>query len=313
MNSHSPDTDPTKLSASERAALKHEFRAFMEEHPATPKPFLSPYFSTIHRVQVATFASLFIFMVLGGSTFAAENAEPDDDIFYAIKTNVIESAMLGVALSDTDKARTYSKLVERRLEEAESLASTNQLTEEYVQLLGAKIEEHTDDAHEYIRTADEPNEVSDALEISTDLETTLDAHRQILEDTAAETGANAADLLEAVENQSDETEAVGDELEDELRVGSPAEADEYLSRTTEEADEAIQALAVRIEDLPEDDTFTLEIEDLLEGARESYATGLEYASEGDPQSALEQFRAALQDAEQGLIMSESTDEEILVI
>jgi len=119
------------LSDAERAALRAALIAHMRANGARrtiPSPW-SWFFYTKH-VQVA-FLSLLIIIGYGSSmTLAAEGALPGD-ILYPIKTRVNESvARLITATSPVAEAAFETKLLEKRLEEAETLDTRKKLDPE---------------------------------------------------------------------------------------------------------------------------------------------------------------------------------------
>lgn len=119
------------LSDAERAALRATLIAHMHEsgtRRAVPSPW-SWLLYTKH-VQVA-FLSLLIVIGYGSSmTLAAEGALPGD-ILYPIKTRVNESvARLVTATSPAAEATFETKLLEKRLEEAETLDTREKLDPE---------------------------------------------------------------------------------------------------------------------------------------------------------------------------------------
>lgn len=125
------------LSVSEKHALREEVKYFMLKHPAR-MPFVARAFVAMRAWQPAgafSFArlhpvalSLVLVLTVGtGTSYAAEGALPGDAL-YPVKIHVNESVQGALALSDEAKVVWHAARVERRLAEAEALASEGRLT-----------------------------------------------------------------------------------------------------------------------------------------------------------------------------------------
>ena len=123
-----------------RAALLAKMREGASLRP-TVSPWSHLFFSK--RVQ-ASFLSVLIILGYGSSiTLAAEGALPGD-ILYPIKTRVTEPvARLVAATSPAAEAKFETKLLERRLQEAESLETDKKLDQELKQEVRKVIREQS--------------------------------------------------------------------------------------------------------------------------------------------------------------------------
>lgn len=138
MKEESHNIHESDLTQNERASMRNNILAFMAEHPAIA-PFWvrfldslsalfdrierTPLFST--RMMVPAFALVLVIGV--GTSYAAEGALPGDAL-YPVK--VLFNEPLGEVFqrSDSAKAEWESRLVSRRLEEAEALLAKGELT-----------------------------------------------------------------------------------------------------------------------------------------------------------------------------------------
>ena len=116
-----------------------------------------------HQLKVV-YAVLFITLSVGSSVvFAAEQALPGD-ILYAVKTQVTERVERAfVAAAPETQARFETKLVERRLQEAEKLDKKEAFKEETKKIAKEEIEkqaEKAEKAFEKVRIARKPSNKS---------------------------------------------------------------------------------------------------------------------------------------------------------
>lgn len=112
-----------------------------------------------HQFRVA-YAVLFITLsVSGGVVFAAEHALPGD-VLYAVKTKVTEQVERAfVAATPEVQAQYETRLVERRLKEAEKLDSKKEFKEETKKIAKEEIEKQAEKAEiafEKVRTSRKP-------------------------------------------------------------------------------------------------------------------------------------------------------------
>ena len=301
-----------KLTAEERVAMKHELMSFMEANPPVPErkrsSIVSPYFP--HLMRVPAFIAAFL-VVMGGTAYAAENSLPND-FLYPIKTAVIEPLFFEApARTPLAKAEASQKLVERRLEEAEALIDQNELDTETASVIVAAVDEHASDVQEFVAAASASGELSDALEVGSELESTLEAHTEVLESIAEDSAATeaVADIIEEVADQADEAEAVSETIEQQTSATVTEETDEYLNATAADAEAAIAALRSSLTAfVGQDEELITDATSYLTKSETAYTTGTDYLKLGQKSAALPHLRDALQFAQQGIILTESHDE-----
>jgi hypothetical protein len=144
--------DKIRLKAAERAVLRERILSYMEYHPlpkqsgeyaAMPILLESQPFTMI-RVTRRTMqlAAGFFALTLIVLPFAAERSVPGD-VLYLVKTGVNESVRGQLVSTPYEKIEFETKLIERRISEARSLATQGKLTDDVKTQLAATVKEHT--------------------------------------------------------------------------------------------------------------------------------------------------------------------------
>lgn len=173
------------LSEQERLVLRRRLEFFMHEHPLRV-PFhvrLSEYFTAqsphaIWRPQVVALALTLVLFTGVGTSYAAESALPGDGLYF-VKVSINEPVLGAMAFSDSEKADWHVALAERRLDEAEALAAEGRLNEKESGTIAALL-------HDTTRSFDKRvsdlalSDVVGAAEAKLELDTSLDAHEQVL-------------------------------------------------------------------------------------------------------------------------------------
>jgi hypothetical protein len=134
-----------RLTMQEKATLRARLSERMMLNPASPV-LRSPYhFFVFNRaVLQRTFAAVVFFVFVlgsGGTSYAAQGALPGD-VLYAIKIHVNELVETKLATTQVAKAEVQAVLAERRVEEAQTLASRGMLTEVAATELQIRFDEH---------------------------------------------------------------------------------------------------------------------------------------------------------------------------
>jgi hypothetical protein len=162
-----------------------EFMAYTPIRGKVPvireKSYLSV-FAVRHFMKAASLVLIFAVVVGGtGVSYAASSALPGDAL-YNIKVNINEGIEEGFATTPEAKAVVQSKKVERRLDEAQTLAKENKLSPDNQKIVVAKIQQHVTELSKQIDILKENGDVSAALETTSNLTPVLEAHRDILKD-----------------------------------------------------------------------------------------------------------------------------------
>ena len=177
------------LESEEKIEIRNFLFSFIEKKPANyvskeilerlkkqRQNILSSYVLSFYKKPMLAIIIPIIIAISGGVSVAAENSLPGDFLF-PVKVKVNEEIRSVVALTPKAKAKWEIKVVERRLEEAEKLSAEGRLKAE----VSAKIEEnfkaHSDRVQERIAEF----KAEDRAEVSSNFETSLNAHEAILE------------------------------------------------------------------------------------------------------------------------------------
>lgn len=164
-----------------------------------------------------------LLLVSGGASFAAEKSLPGDAL-YPVKVYVNEEVRGWATLSEEAKANWDAALANRRLNEAEQLASESRLDAETRAQLEANFQAHSDRVQARIEKF-EDKKADRAAEIISNFNTSLNAHEQILLSIGlaknSDTEPQAKSL--AVRVRAEAQEAKQDSDKEELRVDAQVE------------------------------------------------------------------------------------------
>lgn len=202
------------LSKAEKDSIRKNIIAFMRQEAMPREPFVSwnvahftnffPRSLALRYVSLAMVLSLFFST---GVSFAAQKSLPGE-LLYPIKTGINEKVLGLLLVSDKAKAKYNVELVQLRLEEIEKVFSQDALdekkSEKMQKLLAKHIQEVADRASD-IGNKKDPNF---SLEINSELEASLNAHKQILDTLAKRPGKKSSDIeriASSVQNKAEET------------------------------------------------------------------------------------------------------------
>lgn len=302
--------NPTRLSAEERQSLKREFSAYLTAHPAQEPPVTSPYLTFLRS---PIFASLAVFFVLGGTVYAAEGSLPNDPL-YALKTEVIEPIVVSVIpLAGASEGGAHTRLVERRLEEAEKLMARGELTDQSAAVLTEKISRSASKVRAFASTTAGNGDVGEALEASSELETALEGHEEILEAIADEQGtstrATSTDaLIDAIDEEGQEVRGESEVLEDKLVAVVATSTQEYASELAEEVAGEVTNLKEALARDGEAPLLLEEVQRFLALAERYQQSGLDFLTKENLDGAISDLRDARSAAKKGLALLESSEE-----
>jgi len=310
MNKHNHKQNKPRLSAEERAELRYSFMQHMDAHPlSTPSRWSipSPYVRELFRAPAFAFA--LAVLVLGGTTYASEQALPDD-FFYPVKTTVIEPVFItGLAWTAQQRATASATLITRRFEEANELASENRLDDKNAAYLANSIINEAREGTEAVEELQDTGKTLAALTLGTEIETALEAYRDVLHviTESKENDALATAFVDSFEGRIDKIEEVNDDIEEELdRENTQSET--YVSATIEDIEKSIRKAHKALDGREPSSSLIVESLDRLDGAEQAYARALVDRDEGDIEGALPQLRYALQAADKALVLIESYKE-----
>lgn len=146
------------------------------------------YFNVFQFLRLKTMpiiAIVAIISLLGGGVSAAAEATVPGDLFYPVKIGVNEAIRDIVAsLSAETEVNWEARKAERRLEEAEELASKGRLDEGKRVDLEARFGQHAEKVKERVAKFESRQEFKAAADVTSNFETSLRAHERILEKLA---------------------------------------------------------------------------------------------------------------------------------
>ena len=313
MNNESDNnTSPARLSDAERAEMLRGFLQYANANPASEpvRAARSPYLWLLHS---PVSYSLLIFLMLGGTVYAAEGSLPQD-LLYPLKTEVLEPIAVQLApLAGVDRGNAHVAIVERRLGEAETLLAQGDLDAESASILAQKIDESSAEVHEYASGTAKEGRIADALDTSSHLETLLEGHEEALAAAANDQGSEASssdELIDAVSDQGDQAEDESESIELQLAEGtSTGEAQAYLLSVSDSATTSIARLKDALDAFPSRDAEAAsQASEFLQMAEDFYASATVHLSKKEEDDALSDLREAQSDAQKGLIVLESFEE-----
>lgn len=193
-----------RLTADEKSAMRGELLRYIEMHPAKSTPNTNRGFSKARQSIPSPFSigslrsrkTLPVFaiaaLLMGGSTsFAAEGSLPGD-ILYPVKIHVNEAFRGAVAVSPKAKADWEVRLVERRLEEIEKLATTPSASPVIREVAQASFKHYADQVSVRIAKFEEDHDDEDALQTAGSLSSMLHEHEDTLSALALQSAAVGA-------------------------------------------------------------------------------------------------------------------------
>ena len=143
------DAQTIRMTDAEKTAMRHALIRTVAAHPVkgdTPlrpeqfRPVRSPY-NTMWTHFAKSFVYVLVGLVIGttGVASASLSALPGD-IFYPVKTEVIEKGRLALAKTPEAKARVQVAIVTTRLNELDTVTAKNRTDEKTLAALGAQLD-----------------------------------------------------------------------------------------------------------------------------------------------------------------------------
>lgn len=138
-------------------------------------------------------AILLVILMGGGVSVAAQNSLPGDSL-YDVKLGVNERVAGWLAVSNEAEAMLAAKLAGARLREAEKLTVRSELDTETRANIEANFERQADKVNVLIAEFEAREDFKAAAEVSSNLETSLRAHAEILARLAAKDAEDRAEV-----------------------------------------------------------------------------------------------------------------------
>jgi hypothetical protein len=197
-----------RLTDAERSESFERILGFMEAHPIqaafeengasdglSPLRALISLLSSLRLMPVLAFALLLL--IGGGVTSAAAEGALPGSTLYPIKIHVNEAVREAFAGSAQAKARLQTQLVERRLGEASALAAQGTLKPELQQQVATAIAARVTQARKDIAALSVEGDLENAADVSTQLETSVQAHHNVFTRLAQSQGSSVDVILGA--------------------------------------------------------------------------------------------------------------------
>ena len=300
-----------RLTPDERASLRRSLLAYMAEHPVRERRFerqtwqRSSLWSSLtfaRPMPIALAGLLIIFS--GGVSLAAEGALPGD-VLYAVKVNVNEELRARAAFSPEAKVAWEIRRAERRLEEAETLASRGELKAE----ARSQVEEHfgaqTERVRERIAEFESRGDVNSTAELSSNFEASLRAHEQILHRLGEVMGKAQGDvdmLRLKVKKTKDNAAAVRSEAEAKIATEVDAKARVAAEGRMSAAQEKVREVRSFLERTSSRHSTEAEAEARIAVAEQTIADGKAKLDAGEAAEAFRLFQKSHRIAQEAKLL-----------
>ena len=139
----------------------------------------SPYVSFSFSIRSVVMSSLVLVLLIGTGTASAAQDSAPGDLLYPIKVSVNEKIESALARGPAARAEVYAKFAERRLDEAQQLASRGALDAQKEAELEARFAASAASAQEFAEVA-EAQKPGIAVGVKIKLEASADARGRIL-------------------------------------------------------------------------------------------------------------------------------------
>jgi hypothetical protein len=186
------------LRADEKTAMRDSLTRFMETHPLQGSatgakapaplrlPVVSPFEYWLGTLTVGPYRALaafvFLFVVTGGVSYAAEGALPGDTL-YAFKVHVNENTESLLAFDAKTAAEIETKHALLRLQEAEILATAGKLTPELHAAIEANLDDNVKQLDQHVAELNTSGDFATANTVNDALEQAFSNHYALLLNT----------------------------------------------------------------------------------------------------------------------------------
>lgn len=308
-----------KLKNDSKERIKSELYSFMQKNPVMGSlntrhiKWNEKRSLNIRRILLNPMPIVLIIALLlgGGTTFAAEQSLPGD-VLYPVKVSVNEGVRGWFAVSDGAEARLNARLAERRLEEAEELASDDRLDDSTRSEVESRFRMHAEKIKEAVNNLDDdPDKRSEVFGISSDFEASLRAHEGIiftLSNQKKGIGNDLTSILAAIRSETGAIQIINEDMEDRVvsigSIVSDEKMKDVAERKMKEAREKIAEVKKYIErKYGANDTVEREdVENKLKIAEDLFGDGVSYFDSGEYNMALVAFQKASNTAHRILII-----------
>ena len=162
-----------RLTSDEKTAIRQSILNFISRNPIQSSQNRKP------GIFLAKLSFSYGVVMLLAIVLTAEKSLPGDTL-YPIKVGVNEEVRGWLMASEKDKTNWEIQRVEKRLAEAEELASDGSLDVEAREKIEANFEAHAERVNQRIEKFEDKEDFQTATDVSSKFETSLKAHQMIL-------------------------------------------------------------------------------------------------------------------------------------
>lgn len=229
-----------RLSEAESQRAESVLREFMAAHPVNMAAAIAQHEKKASRWTIVTSffsfryaptlaAVLVLVLGTGSLTYAADSALPGDPL-YVVKVAVIEEVRATFAVTPEAKAEWNTVRAERRMNEAQALASANRLTPEVSEALAANFDMHIENANKQIERIARAGKEIDAAVFTVAVESRLRNHKDALQKIADNrgdqmSGKNISVVLRRIEHATENVVAINQSLNTRIAVNAAESGD----------------------------------------------------------------------------------------
>src|SRR3989344_7208049 len=186
MNNFKKEALKEKLTPEEKSEIRREVLLFAKSHPVRNYAGIRPLFKGAILFDLLNLsfkpmmAGLLLFLAISFGTGAAAEYSLPGDMLYPVKIRINEEARAVLSFSDESKADWELERSDRRLTEAEKLASSGGFNDEIRLKIEANFEAQADKVNKRISKFESQGKTEAAANLSSNFEVSLKAHEQIL-------------------------------------------------------------------------------------------------------------------------------------
>ncbi|MFA6524277.1 MAG: DUF5667 domain-containing protein [Candidatus Paceibacterota bacterium] len=173
-------------------------------------------YSFLRNRRLAISVFVIILLVLGGGTsYAAEGSLPGD-MLYSIKVNVNEKIVGLKAFTPEAKAKFNTKIIKKRLEEADKLAFNGKLNEVNKEKITKGLEKASKELDEDLSKLIDKKDFKNISDVNSVLKISLDGHKKSLEEKTKQhpiSKDNIDFILKKIDEKSDENKEVKEDVD----------------------------------------------------------------------------------------------------
>ncbi len=173
------------MTSSEKQRGLAFLREFIQNNPPKEKAVLSPWYSRPifleHKLASSAVAFfLFVFMITGGTSFAAKYSLPGD-ILYSVKIDLNEKIETFTAFTPEAKAKVEASHIDQRLIEAETLEVNQKLDTKLKAEIESQLSADLKNTMTHVDTLNNTGKSENATQVKADVEISLWKHKTIID------------------------------------------------------------------------------------------------------------------------------------